>query len=234
LKYEARISVKQAYTLRGIMDETGLLEEGQIFCTVDKDGKPAVIAGNELIFTRSPALHPGDVRAVQGVNFPLLARRFSICATVCVLVRKETRICRADFPAATWTAIYVKSFSMPERDLARYWPQPTTQHPQPVDIGRTVTRQDMTDFFVTLMATDQLGRMANQHQILADQRPQGVRDPDCIKVAELNPVAVDFSKSGIPIDLTQFPRPPGCRPDFMAAGASAVFGKDKSVSFAGP
>jgi len=32
LKYKARIPVKDGFTLLGIMDETGILEEGQIFC----------------------------------------------------------------------------------------------------------------------------------------------------------------------------------------------------------
>src|SRR6266536_2746981 len=35
LKYKARIPVKDGYTLHGIMDETGIIEEGQIFCIVE-------------------------------------------------------------------------------------------------------------------------------------------------------------------------------------------------------
>ncbi len=43
------------------------------------------------------------------------------------------------------------------------------------------------------MATDQLGRIANQHKILADQMPDGVLNPDCITLAELHSTAVGES-----------------------------------------
>lgn len=70
---------------------------------------------------------------------------------------------------------------------------------EPVDLGREVTRQDMTDFFITFMATDQLGRIATLHQVLADQNPEGTLHSDCLNLAEMHSVAVDFSKTGIPV-----------------------------------
>ncbi len=60
----------------------------------------------------------------------------------------------------------------------------------------------MTAFFVKFMATDQLGRIATQHKVLADQREQGVFDPDCLQLADMHSTAVDFSKSGIPVSKT--------------------------------
>jgi hypothetical protein len=77
---------------------------------------------------------------------------------------------------------------------------PANYHSQrPIELDRPVERQDMTDFFVKFMATDQLGRIANLHKILADQKVDGVRDPDCLLLAEMHSIAVDFSKSGIPV-----------------------------------
>jgi RNA dependent RNA polymerase len=70
----------------------------------------------------------------------------------------------------------------------------------PQDIGREVTREDMTDFFIKFMETDQLGRIATSHQVLADQRSQGTSDPDCKMLAELHSTAVDFSETGIPVN----------------------------------
>lgn len=69
----------------------------------------------------------------------------------------------------------------------------------PINIGREVVRSDMTDFFVQFMENDQLGRLSTLHQTLADQRPDGVFDPDCIRLAEMCSTAVDFSKTGIPV-----------------------------------
>lgn len=68
-----------------------------------------------------------------------------------------------------------------------------------INIGREVTAPDMTDFFVTFMAQDQLGRIATAHQILADQKEEGTVHPDCILLAEMHSTAVDYSKTGIPV-----------------------------------
>lgn len=68
------------------------------------------------------------------------------------------------------------------------------------------------------MATDQLGVIANKHIILADQRSMGTVDPgtwcayddlqlaynvtDCIHLAELHSTDIDYSKTGIPVDMS--------------------------------
>ena len=62
LKHKTRIPVEKGYHLHGLMDETGVLEEGQVFCTVLQEGVPTIITGKDMIITRAPALHPGDVQ----------------------------------------------------------------------------------------------------------------------------------------------------------------------------
>jgi hypothetical protein len=71
----------------------------------------------------------------------------------------------------------------------------------PVDIGRPVKQSDKTDFFLNFIDSDQLGRIAVGHRVLADQRPEGTLDADCITLAELHSDAVDFSKTGIPVSI---------------------------------
>ena len=72
MKHRGRIPVKNGVTLYGIMDETGFLEEGQIYVVVEKppQGGKQVLTGGRVVITRSPALHPGDVRIVQAVDVP--------------------------------------------------------------------------------------------------------------------------------------------------------------------
>jgi hypothetical protein len=69
----------------------------------------------------------------------------------------------------------------------------------PIDNDQPVTRNDMTDFFIQFMETDQLGRIAVAHRVLADQNKDGTLHPDCITLAEMHSTAVDFSKTGIPV-----------------------------------
>lgn len=70
---------------------------------------------------------------------------------------------------------------------------------EPVDIGRIVSREDMTNFFIQFMETDQLGRIAVLHRVLADQKEEGTLHAHCITLAEMHSTAVDFSKTGIPV-----------------------------------
>jgi len=69
----------------------------------------------------------------------------------------------------------------------------------PKDIGRLVTRTDMTDFFIDVTENDQLGRIAHIHTQLADRSDGGTQHPDCITLAEMHWTAVDFSKTGIAV-----------------------------------
>jgi hypothetical protein len=70
LKYKGRIPVKKGVKLIGIMDETGILKEGEIYCTwVPPEGRAQIIIG-DVVISRSPSNHPGDVRIVQAVQVP--------------------------------------------------------------------------------------------------------------------------------------------------------------------
>ncbi|MBE3049773.1 RNA dependent RNA polymerase, partial [Candidatus Bathyarchaeota archaeon] len=68
LKHKARIPVRKAVTLFGVMDETGFLQEDEVYITYDKSyrGARGVVDGSltdgRVMVTRSPALHPGDIQ----------------------------------------------------------------------------------------------------------------------------------------------------------------------------
>lgn len=201
LKYKARIPVKDAFTLLGIMDETGILEEGQIFCIVDVDGRARVITGENgqrVIITRSPALHPGDVQLAAAVTVPesspLMQLRNCICFSQKGSRDLPSKLSGGDLDGDTFHIVFDPNARTREpfapADYARQAPR---------ELNRPVQRQDMTDFFVKFMETDQLGRICNTHKMLADQSEKGVNDERCIKLAEMASTAVDFSKTGIPV-----------------------------------
>lgn len=72
IKYRGRIPVENGITLYGIMDETGYLKEGQIYVVTQSslDEPREVLTGGKVIITRSPALHPGDIRTVEAIDVP--------------------------------------------------------------------------------------------------------------------------------------------------------------------
>lgn len=72
------------------------------------------------------------------------------------------------------------------------------------------------------MENDKLGMISNQHLQLADQQPMGTLDRGCIQLAALASTAVDYSKTGIPADMSRAPRPAKFKPDYMVCQVSSV------------
>jgi hypothetical protein len=203
MKYRARIPVPSGMTLYGIMDETDFLEEGQIYCTF-MDGKTKKnLVGKNLVITRSPALHPGDIQVVEAVTPPSNSPLLSLSNCICFSQKGErdlpSKLSGGDLDGDLYNVIWEPGCQPTHTCLPADYPR---QVPQ--DIGREVTRNDMTDFFITFMETDQLGRIATSHQVLADQKFLGTSDPDCKMLAELHSTAVDFSKTGIPVSSIFF------------------------------
>lgn len=53
------------------MDETDTLREGEVFVTYDTPSyQQRVLVQDGIIVTRSPALHPGDIRVANAVDVP--------------------------------------------------------------------------------------------------------------------------------------------------------------------
>ncbi|OAG12010.1 RdRP-domain-containing protein [Paraphaeosphaeria sporulosa] len=234
MKYKARIPIEQGVTLFGIMDETGYLEEGEIFVTFDEAQfigcHPLVLDNRRMLVTRSPALHPGDIQMATNIippeHHPLRALRNCI-----VFSQKGERdlpscLSGGDLDGDVYSVIWD-----PEAvsGCPRISQPAGYERVDPVNIGRRVEKKDMTNFFIQFMATDQLGLIATRHMILADQRSEGTADPDCVILAELHSTGVDYSKTGIPVSMDKFKniRTNRYRPHFLAP-AGFTYIKDRT------
>lgn len=214
LKHKARIPIRKGVTLFGIMDETGFLEENQVYITYDTmEGRfdPPPGAG-PLLVTRSPALHPGDIQFPHHV-IPPVGHPLREHSNVIIFSRNGTR----DLPSQLsggdldgdiyniiWDPQTLPSLTFQPADYPRVPPR---------DLPREVTREDMAQFFVDFMKQDILGVIATRHMILADQVGEGTLNSNCLKLAELHSTAVDFSKTGIPVNLWDLPKANKYRPD---------------------
>lgn len=71
LKKKAKILVPKGAYLLGVMDETGTLEEGEVFvqiCDTSNNGVNKQIITGKVVVFRNPCFHPGDIRVVKAVN----------------------------------------------------------------------------------------------------------------------------------------------------------------------
>lgn len=162
--------------------------------------------------TRSPALHDGDIQFAQNVippdNHPLAE------LTNCIVFSSKgyrdlpSQLSGGDLDGDIFNVIW-DTDAYPVRTFA------PADYPRvsPVDIGRPVERDDMAQFFLDFMKTDHLGVIATRHMIMADQEAEGTSHPVCRKLAQLHSTAVDFSKTGIPVQMSEIPKGNPFRPD---------------------
>lgn len=213
LKHRTRIRVEKGVTVYGernlhdhttiliaflgIMDETDFLKESEIYCYIHTENGGNLLTGN-VVITRSPALHPGDVQCVTAVDAPA-GSPLRALHNVVVFSSKGDRdlpsmLSGGDLDGDLYNIIY--DDTLYPKQLSQPADYPTAR---PIDIQRPVERADMTDFFIRFMENDNLGLIAVLHQIIADQEVRGTFDPVCIFLAGLHSTAVDFSKTGIPV-----------------------------------
>ena len=205
LKYKARIPVEKGVTLFGIMDETGFLKKSQVYVTFDRiRGHPTCTKppGNcEVIVTKSPALHPGDIQRVEHVVPPtghnLLEHRNCIAFSKWGTRDLPSQLSGGDLDGDLFNIVWDPELV----DFVRTFKPADYPKVEPV-----VTTEHMADFFVEFMKADRLGVIATRHKILADQKDEGTLYGDCLKLAELHSSAVDFSKSGRPVEFDELPK----------------------------
>jgi hypothetical protein len=228
IKYRGRIPVTDGMTLYGIMDETGYLQERQVFVITEQHAQSSyqglggpivggkhVLVQNNIVITRSPAMHPGDVQLVNAVNVPedspLQQLRNVVVFSQHGARDLPSQLSGGDLDGDIYNVIYDKTLRPAITYVAAEYPRLS-----PVELDSAVTAKDMSEFFVNFMETDQLGMLCNVHMQLADQKPLGTVESECLQIAGMASTAVDFSKTGIAVDMKQLPKYDRFRPDFMA------------------
>ncbi|KAK1973476.1 RNA dependent RNA polymerase [Colletotrichum cereale] len=238
LKHKARIPVPEGATLFGVMDETGFLKEGEVYVSYDtykRPGKSHIeksLRDGEVLVTRSPALHPGDIQKVNmrtpPPGHPLHNLRNCIAFSQLGQRDLPSQLSGGDLDGDLYNIIWDKQ-AMPR------WTYPAADYPRvtPESLGRPVQREDMSSWFVDFMKSDVLGLIATRHLIISDQSHEGTMGPDCLKLAELHSTAVDFSKTGIAVEQRDIPKAPRFRPDFLAPAPPAQLYDRTQIDFVG-
>ncbi|KAL4862886.1 hypothetical protein BDV12DRAFT_178207 [Aspergillus spectabilis] len=230
LKHKARIPVEKGITLYGVMDETGFLEEREVYVTYSTmDGRFAPPPGNcRLLVTRSPALYDGDVQYAYHVQppkgHPLTKLKNCIAFSQKGARDLPSQLSGGDLDGDLYNVIWD-----PEAAPLQVFAPADYPRVPPLDIKRAVTREDMATFFVDFMQSDKLGVIAIKHMILADQKEFGTSHSDCKKLAQLHSTAVDFSKTGVPVKLEEMPYVNRYRPDFLAPGPQAHISNKRDI-----
>ncbi|KAK6347457.1 hypothetical protein TWF718_005299 [Orbilia javanica] len=222
MKYRARIQVDKGFTLVGILDETGYLREGEIYCPIQREGEKREAHRGVVAICRNPALHPGDIQIVTAIEVPYDSPLRDL--TNCVVFSQNGA---RDLPS-------MLSGGDLDGDIYHIWWEPTlmprTQAApadfpsvQALEYTEVVTQTDIGKFFLDFMENDKLGVISMAHMVIADREPDGVRSADCLKCASMASQAVDFPKTGVAVKMNELPRTNKVRPDFLAPGPGVKF-----------
>ncbi|KAG0282132.1 hypothetical protein BGZ96_000803 [Linnemannia gamsii] len=220
LSKKARVAVPQGAYLLGVCDETGDLEEGEIFVQVSSVENPSkwrVIEG-DCVVVRCPCFHPGDIRVVRAVKCPSLSHLHDVVVFNTKGRRGIPSMCSGgDLDGDDFTVIWdpniVKSvMELPPMDYSSREAAPASD----------VTIRDILKFFVQYAVSDNLGLIANAHLAQSDQLTGGPKHQKCLRLAQLHSDAVDFPKSGKPAEITPDLRPKKY-PDFMEKAVDRTY-----------
>ncbi|KAG5651105.1 hypothetical protein H0H81_009836 [Sphagnurus paluster] len=88
------------------------------------------------------------------------------------------------------------------------------------EIDGDSTVEDICNFVVEYIKSDVLGLLSDRLLVIADQSKDGIRDENCLWLAQLCSQAVDYPKQGIPVDIENDRLPRTlirCKPDWHAA-----------------
>ncbi|UZJ52178.1 hypothetical protein CBS101457_001498 [Exobasidium rhododendri] len=213
MKYRARIRVPYCHTLVGVMDETNTLAEGQIVACINEPNHPIKYLKGRCLLGKSPMLAPGDLQYGYAVEPPRDHPLRAITNAV-IFSQKGSRplasmLSGGDLDGDLFNIIQHIDL-MPEftTDAADYAKNTM------MELKRPCTVDDVIDFFLDYIKMDKLGLIATRHLELADRSKEGVLDPDCIKLAAMHSIAVDFPKSGLLPEIRAMPRAPRQKPDF--------------------
>uniref|UniRef100_A0A183BJJ6 RNA-directed RNA polymerase n=1 Tax=Globodera pallida TaxID=36090 RepID=A0A183BJJ6_GLOPA len=199
----------------GVIDETGILQHGQVFAqyTVDIDGavtehgwrnrkskkrpsKKRILTGPVLV-TKNPSIVGGDVRMLEAVDVAALHH----LVDVLVFPRHGPRphpdeMAGSDLDGDEYTLIWDEELALEGNQPAADYSAPKGKSTPTADLSPEEYQQQMASFFVKYLSNDSVGQISNSH--LANSDLYGIDCDVCTTIAKKHSQAVDFPKTGIP------------------------------------
>ncbi|KAG1720815.1 RdRP-domain-containing protein [Suillus occidentalis] len=219
LKYRAHIAVPGSYTLLGVSDEWGCLREGEIYATVfdERTGSVQSITGKVAI-TRSPQIHPGDLQVVKAVKRRQLEHLKNVVVFSCKGERAlASCLSGGDLDGDIFNLILDPRLLPTKQFEPGEYPAVTVR-----SIPNACGISDVADFVIDYIQADLIGPIAISHFRFSD-----LKTPDCTECNQLATFAsqaLDFPKSGTPVDFRSLPWLPRtqARPDFLAKEGAGI------------
>ncbi|UJR27682.1 hypothetical protein I4U23_008960 [Adineta vaga] len=208
LRTKAKIRVPNSWCLLGVIDETETLNYGEVFIQIDNshqksDNPIKEIFTGDVVVTRNPCFHPGDIRKLKAVDVPALRCLKNVIVFPMDGLRPHPmEMSGGDLDGDTfWISRHPDLIFEQNEDPFDYQEQDDEADAEIEDTRSqpkiSYTIKDVCNFFGEYIAADNLGMIANSHLVFADQSEAGAKDEKCLKLARMHSVAVDFAKKGV-------------------------------------
>ncbi|KAK3903257.1 RNA dependent RNA polymerase-domain-containing protein [Staphylotrichum tortipilum] len=200
---KCRILIPRSRLLFGVCDAWGVLKEGEcaVKITMEGDGQPAALKGCEVLVTRNPCLHPGDLQKFKVVEKPELAHLVD-----CIVFSTQGKRPAADMMSGgdldgdTFFVCW-------DPDLVPATLSQPAQYPgakEPLRF-KPITDDDRLEYFARYTNAS-LGRVKNLYLDWA--RACGSMAPQCQELNRLFSQCVDGNRIKVPPKLEKAPLPP--------------------------
>ncbi|KAL8976626.1 MAG: hypothetical protein Q9205_007403 [Flavoplaca limonia] len=198
----SRILIPQSRLLFGVCDPLNLLKAGEcaVRVTSDSDGIPKTVVGTEVLVTRNPCLHPGDLQKFKAVQHDRLSHLID-----CIVFSTKGKRPSADLMSGgdldgdkffvTWDPDLIPS---KVSQAASY------QGPKEPLSFKPVTHDDRLVYFARYTNAP-LGRVKNLYLDWA--RLKGAMSAECQELNHLFSRCVDGNRIKVPKHLEDPPRP---------------------------
>ncbi|KAG0628256.1 hypothetical protein M758_1G013200 [Ceratodon purpureus] len=246
LRTKTKIFVPKGALLMGCLDESAYLNYGEVFLQLTpssssgsrqrfNDGLSSfqryhhgdimarVVTGT-VVIAKNPCVHPGDVRVLKAVDIPSLRHMVNCLVFPQEGHRPHPNECSGsdldgDLYFVSWDESLIPTSV---EDPMDYTPAPK------VILDHPVTVEELHEFFVDYIVNDNLGQISNAHVVFCDSEPLKARSPNCIELARLFSVAVDFPKTGVPAIIPYHLRPRDY-PDFMEKEDKTTYKSERVI-----
>ncbi|VDM96352.1 unnamed protein product [Thelazia callipaeda] len=201
-KEQIQIPPKLGRSMFGILDETGLLQYGQIFVqftnnvaikTPSKAAAKTILEGPVMV-TKNPSIVAGDVRIFQAIDIPELRHLVDVIVFPQHGPRPHTdEMAGSDLDGDEYSVIWDDQLLFHHNE-------------EPMDFSKLIRApnelkeeevvREMRRFYVEYIKQDSIGVIANAFLVNSDV--YGINSPICLKIAEKHSQSVDFPKTGRP------------------------------------
>jgi RNA-dependent RNA polymerase len=199
LKARIKIPMNCGRTVFGVLDETNTLNYGEVFVRlshIDEDGMPedeCFILKDEIMVTKFPCLHPGDVRKFEAVDIPEL-HHIKDCIVFPAKGQRPhpNEMAGSDLDGDEYAIVWNSDLIFKgENHEAMLFPTSKAKElPKDAEVG------DILDFYCDYIISNNIGLLANAHLANADLEEEGILSDKCMSLAKKSAIALDFAKTG--------------------------------------